>query len=64
MNNLDRLCDAQREFQAERGLIWTLDEFNAWLVTHYGIQYTNYAKTDYVKVLDEAKYLWFLLKFS
>lgn len=43
---------------------WDIEEFNRWLDEYYGVQFISWDPENHISVIDEAKYLLFLLRFG
>jgi hypothetical protein len=62
--DLRRLCYAQREFE-KINPVWNLDQFQQWLNDNWGVHWLEQAEFPgpYIQVLDQDKYIFFVLKF-
>jgi hypothetical protein len=67
--NLHRLCNAQTEFESTHPHQSTdMNKFQEWLAETWGLEYipkNNFIDCDWeFNILDEAKYTFFLLRYS
>ena len=65
--DLNRLCHAEVLYMQLHNKKWSLAGFQRWLNKQWGVRYILRSELDlhlpYVEVLDESKYLLFLLTF-
>jgi hypothetical protein len=58
--NLKMLVAADEEYSRTEG-IWEHNKFDRWLQKHWGVSYSG---PDLLRVVDESKYVFFVLRFS
>ena len=58
---LDKMIEASHEYEVECG-DWYLEDFNRWLIERYGVEYIASSACYHYRVVDPARYVFFLLK--
>lgn len=58
---LDKMIEASHEYEVEFG-DWYLEDFNRWLIERYGVEYITSSARYHYRVVDPARYVFFLLK--
>lgn len=58
---LDKMVEAAHEYEVECGK-WVGEDFNRWLIERYGVEYIASSARYHYRVVDPARYVFFLLK--
>lgn len=58
---LQKMIEAADEYEVECGK-WVGEDFNRWLIERYGVEYIASSARYHYRVVDPARYVFFLLK--